>query len=212
MIQRLLLGAAILALAACGDAGGNGADGNGANAAQSGGGGGEMTANQVASEMANFRLDPGHWEITTTIENVRAEGMPPQAAQMMQAMRGRSETERECITPEEAANRGASFLANQRDADCTYRDFSMRGGRIAGTMTCQQPREGAQGGGEATIEMSGTFQPRSYDIRIATRAAGPIPGQEKAGTMTIDMRAQGRHIADSCPAGSQRGGGAAKGQ
>ncbi|HEX8525505.1 DUF3617 family protein [Allosphingosinicella sp.] len=178
MKYRLLLGIAFLGVAACG----------GSNENQS--------ANEVAAEMANVRLDHGEWEVETEIVSATGSGMP---AEMLNAMRGQKQTQKTCITREQAENPDASFLAGQREEGCTYRNFAMRGGRITGSVTCRPPQ--GQGEGQVTMEMTGTYQPRNYDINMTMNMNMQLPGQGARQSMAIETRAKGRRLGD-CPAGS----------
>ena len=179
MNHRLLLGIAFLGVAACG-----GSDRN-------------QTANEVAGEMANVRLDHGEWEVETEIVSASGNGMP---AEMLNAMRGQKQTQKTCITREQAENPNASFLAGQQEENCTYRDFAMRGGRITGSVACRPPQ--GEGQGEVSMTLAGTYQPRTYDITMTMNMNMQMPGQSARQTMAVETRARGRRIGD-CPAGSE---------
>jgi hypothetical protein len=74
------------------------------------------------------------------------------------------------------------------ESDCTYRDFSMRDGRMSGTMTCT----GGAGEGEMQMQMEGEYGPRSYDMTMTMAGEGMGDGQQ----MTMRVRTQARRIGD----------------
>lgn len=144
-----------------------------------------MSVNEVAAELANIEIAPGLWESTSEVLNVTAPNLP---RELQNRMKGPSRTSRHCITPEQASRPDANFLATRED-NCTYRDFSMRNGRMQGQMVCS----GGDMPGEATATMSGEYGPQSYDMRMRMEMAGPADS-----TMTIETRASGRRVGD-CP-------------
>lgn len=148
----------------------------------------EMSAKEVAKQLSSAKIEPGQWEATNEILSASAAGVP---ADMLKSMAGKATTIRNCITPEQAAKPDASFLTAQNNSNCTYRDFSMEGGKMTGTMTCN----GGAMPGTVEMKMNGTYGPRNYrmDMDMSTNATGV--------TMNIKSRATGRRIGD-CTAGS----------
>ena len=139
--QPLLCIAALLALGACGDKNGEKS--------------GNMSAGEVADQLAAVKIEPGEWEATNEIVSASAPGLPKEAlAQMI----GRKTTARNCVTPEQAAKPDANFLAAQKNSNCSYRGFSMQDGKIAGTMTCQ--------GGDMPGKMVMTMKARTTGHRV----------------------------------------------
>jgi len=145
-----------------------------------------MSVNEVAAELANVQIRPGLWESTSEVLNVTAPNLP---REVQNRMKGPSTTTRHCITAEQASRPDANFLATRQE-NCTYRDFSMRDGRMQGTMTCSS----GDMPGEATAAMSGQYGPESYDMRMRMEMEGPADS-----TMTIETRASGRRLGE-CPA------------
>lgn len=155
---------------------------------------GPQSAEEVAEEMSEVKIQPGQWEATQeTLEASMIgapEGMP---SGMLDAMKGHKTSVTYCITPEQAEKPGGDFLAAQKDAKCNYSDFSMSGGKISGTMTCQGP----DGQGQMTMKMAGSYTPTGYDttVEMDTSAMG-AEGMK----MHIKSRSSGKRIGD-CPAG-----------
>lgn len=150
----------------------------------------EMSADEVAEEIEDMRLRPGQWEVTSEVVSVEAEGMPEAA---LSQMRNTKTTATDCITEAEANQPEAGFLAAQEDMNCSYRDFSMRGGRIKGAMTCSP--EGM--GGEMAMVMDGTFERDSYAMDMDTEMSN-MGGMNM--DMTMKMRVSGKRLG-ACRAG-----------
>jgi hypothetical protein len=97
---------------------------------------------------------------------------------------GEKTTNRQCITPEEAAG---GFINKDEEANCTKEGLSLAGGRIQGSMTCTSEE------GKATIVLAGQHSGTSYDL------TSKISSQNEAGSMTIETRATGRRIGECTP-------------
>ena len=169
MIQRPLIAATVLLLAAC----------------DSGGGGGNMTAEEVAEEMSGMKMRPGQWSATNEIVSASAPGLPAEA---LKQMTGQKTTVSSCLTPEQAANPQANFLAAQKDTNCTYQDWSMEGGKMQGTMVC----EGEGMPGKMTMKMAGTYGEESYDMTMDMTTSGAAEGA----SFTFKARAVGRRTGE----------------
>lgn len=140
MKTQLILGAAILALAACGKPGGN----------ESGGGG--LLGGSV-------ELQPGEWEMKMEVVNVTAEGLPPGMLDGMK--KSASATNRSCMTPEEAkAPKGDIFAGNQ--SNCKSEGFTWSGGKIKGKTVCA----GQGGAGQTTMTMDGSYGAQNIDMTM----------------------------------------------
>ena len=151
--------------------------------------GSETSANEVARQLAQVRIEPGMWERSTEVLSVSAPGMPREYASRLT---GRRNSSRHCITPEQAARPNATFLATQRNSECSYRDFRMENGEVSGTMICRGPDTG-----EMRTRMSGRYGPQGYDMRMHIEA--PMQSGE---TMTTEMQVRGRR-AGPCEEGSE---------
>jgi hypothetical protein len=117
----------------------------------------DMTAEEVANELSGMKIEPGQWEATNEIIAANAPGMP---AGVLDQMIGQKTTVQNCITPEQAAKPSANFLAAQENSNCTYQDWSMKGGRMTGKMTC----EGGEMPGKMVMTMDGRYGSTAYDI------------------------------------------------
>jgi Protein of unknown function (DUF3617) len=169
-MHRLLIPAALIILCSCSDEPEKGR---------------AMTAEEVADELSAMKIEPGQWEATNEILSASAPGMPQDA---LKQMVGQKTTMQNCITPEQAAKPSANFLAAQENSNCTYQDWSMRGGRMTGTMTC----EGGEMPGKMVMTMDGKYGSTSYDMKMDMNTTG-LPENM---TMTIKARTTGRRVGD----------------
>jgi hypothetical protein len=176
--RRFASAAALAALAGCG----GGEDGN-RNAA--------TDAKAVAGELARVEVRPGLWEVRSALLSATQPGLPLEIAERM---KGPRPAVRHCITPAQAARPDANFLAGQSSGQCSYRGFSMRGGRIAGTMACRAPD-----GAETRARMSGTYAPESFDMRMDMET----PGFGTA-TLALVVQQSGRRIGDCSDEGERK--------
>ena len=188
-MKRIVTAAvAALLLASCGSrdqAGNGGAGGEGGNAAA----GGEAAAEGGAGPGgATVSLQPGQWETTVEVLRLNMANMPNMPAGMTTPLPPPT-TVRSCLTPEQARQPNANFMTGSGDqGGCTFENFSMAGGRISGTVTCN-----SQGTSMRTT-MNGRFAADSYEMESES--------QVSANGATIDTasRIVSRRIGD-CPAG-----------
>ena len=143
-----------------------------------------MTVEEVADQLSGMQIEPGLWELTSEVTDVRAPNLPREVQSRMIGPRSRL---RHCIPPEQAARPSANFLAARGDHGCTYRDFTVAGGRVRGAMSCP----------DATAVMDGRYGPQAYDMGMEMRS--PMPG---GAVMTLQVRAKGRRLG-ACPEGSE---------
>ncbi|HEX8625729.1 MAG TPA: DUF3617 domain-containing protein [Allosphingosinicella sp.] len=185
MKTQLILGAAALALAACGSSGGDKAGGGGngsASAAGSGSGSG-----------SGVNLQPGEWEMTMNVVNVKVEGLPEGVADAMKKEGGKAT--RTCMTEEEAKGPKADMFTKDNPGNCKSEGFSWSGGRIQGKTIC----EGQQGGaGKTQMTMDGRYSAQSIDMTMKSET--DMMGK----AMTMEMRLTGRRVGE-CTAATKEG-------
>lgn len=186
-MKLIVTAAAALLLVSCGsrDQAGNQSTDNAAGNAAAGEAGAE---GGPAAGGATIALRPGQWETIVEVLRLNMADMPNMPAGMTTPLPPPT-TVRSCLTPEQARQPNANFLTGSGDqGGCTYQDFSMAGGRIRGTVTCN-----SQGTNMRTT-MDGTFGGDSYRIESES--------QVSANGATIDTatRITARRIGD-CPAG-----------
>ena len=155
-------------------------------------GDGKITADEVAEEMNTVRLEPGEWENTVEIVDVKVDGLPEGVSSgVMDSMKGKVTTSKSCITKDEADNPGAQFFAAQEKTNCEVKKFDMSGGAVSSEMSCSN-----MGGapGNMTMAMDGQYGPSSYDMTM--KMNGGASGMK----MDISAKSSGKRIGD-CPAG-----------
>ena len=180
-MRKLLVSVAILGLiGGCTD---KGADKDGD---------GKITADEVAEEMNKVTLEPGEWENTVEIVDVKVEGLPEGTPDgVMDGMKGKVTTSKSCITEEEAKNPGAQFFAAQEKTNCEVKKFNMSGGAVSSEMACKNMGGGP---GNMTMTMDGQYGPSSYDMTM--NMMGGAAGMK----MNISAKSNGKRIG-SCPTG-----------
>ncbi|WP_353229708.1 DUF3617 domain-containing protein [Novosphingobium sp.] len=151
------------------------------------------SASEVASKVtdAGIHFQPGAWETTAKMADVSIEGLSPEmAAAMKSAMAqnaaGPAHVTRTCLTPEKAEKPDSTFFG-KGDSHCTYKDFTMGGGKIAGTMACKDE------GGDRTMTMNGSYTPDSYTMDMT------MAGDHGGKAMTMHLVATSHRVGDCRP-------------
>jgi hypothetical protein len=133
---------------------------------------------------------PGLWASSVTIESIDMPGAPPQMAEQIKRALAEQHQQKfeSCLTAEEAKRPKEDFFAG-RNNQCRYDHFTMSDGKIDARMNC------SQGSNSHVMEMSGTYSPDSYAMRVKMEGK---PGDGPA--MTIATRVDARRTGE-CPAG-----------
>lgn len=194
MKTGLILGAAALALAACGSSGGEKSEsaGNGSAAAApesrgsaaSASGGGDGSGGQVT-------LQPGEWDMKMEVVNVKVAGLPEGVAE---GMKQEGKTSRTCMTEQEAKGPTADMFTKDNATNCKSESFTWSGGRIQGRTSC----EGQGGTGKTVMTMDGRYSPQSIDMTMKSET--DLMGKG----MTMEMRLTGRRVGE-CTAATKEG-------
>ncbi len=146
---------------------------------------------EVAAQVRNATSEPGFirpgkWLSQSSVEEVSAPGVPPQVRKHMEDMlAGRQSTE-SCLAPEQAGRPDERFFTGGGD-QCRYEHFRMGDGKIDAKMTC------SQGGGSQVMDMTGTYSPDSYQLRMTTNTQ--FPGGAAEG-MTMRMRVDAKRVGE----------------
>lgn len=134
-------------------------------------------ATQAAKESPRAQMQPGEWEMATEMLEMNIPGMPAGA---MPAQMKNGSTFKTCMKNDKP---DASFFQGNKNSNCTYKDFSMEGGHVKGTATCDNE------GQTMTMTMDGQYGAESYDMTMAM----------KSEQMSMKMHTSGKRIGD-CPA------------
>jgi hypothetical protein len=165
---------------------------NDAAAAQAGGGAGSPASG--AQE-----IQPGQWEMVTQLTSMDIPGAPPQVVQQMRAQQGRTETDRTCITPEQARNPLRELrdtMSGPRGGSCRRLEDTFGGGVIRIRLACQSPSGGR---GTAELSVEGRFTATTLTATVSINAQGPNVGGPGTTAMRMSTNLRGRRIGD-CPA------------
>lgn len=165
---------AVLLLASCGGPSGNRQKAEAGNAATP----------APSGAVAAVAMQPGQWEITTEVLRMEVPNMPKGVS----APTPPPTTVRTCLTPQQASAPSGGFLTGSGESGgCTTQNMSMSGGRIQGTVQCDQQ------GSTMRSTMDGQFSPTGFEVnqRVETSAQGM--------NMTMQSRTSGRRVGD-CPA------------
>ena len=162
--------------------------------------GGIMSANEFAEKLNNVKLQSGEWEAVQEIADVRVDGVPPGVSpDAFTRLIGQRSTVRYCLTPEQANNPSADFLAAQEDSTCSYSSMDMKNGMIKASMSCDVPN---QKSGKMRILMDGTYSADSYDLDMNVDTTD-LPNNLK---MTMKIKATGKYLG-ACQADDAKEGG-----
>jgi hypothetical protein len=194
MKTQLILGAAALALAACGSSrgdDGNAGAGNGSAGNASASNGPAAAATGGGSE-TGVTLQPGEWEMKMEVVNVKVEGLPEGIAEGMK--KEGAKASRTCMTPEEAKGPKPDIFTKDNPGNCKSEGFSWANGRIQGKTTCS----GEGGVGKTQMTMDGRYSPQSIDMSMKSET--DMMGK----AMVMEMRMTGRRVGE-CTAATKEG-------
>lgn len=180
MRKYLIVGIAVLALAACSNKGAD-ADGDG-----------KVSADEAKAEMADggaMAMQAGEWETKISFSDIEAKGLPPESAKMMKAKMAEGTTTKSCMTKEQAEKPGSDFFGAPPEANCTFDELDRSSNSMKVAMTCKPAPN-------MTIKskMDGTFAATTYAMTIEQSTEGPPMGAIK-----MKGKIAGKRIGD-CPA------------
>jgi hypothetical protein len=125
----------------------------------------EEVANAAAAAQTNTPpLRAGQWETRVEMLKIDMPGMPPQMVEMMK--KRSATTVSSCMTEEQARKPSAETFAPNRNAKCTFRHFTMGGGKLDATMACKE------GEGAMTMTMKGDYAPEKIDYQATIDTNG----------------------------------------
>ncbi|MBA3836006.1 MAG: DUF3617 domain-containing protein [Sphingomonas sp.] len=134
-------------------------------------------------------IRPGKWVSNVSVEQMEMPGMPPQAAEQMKRMIAQTHTSEACLTPEEVKEPKAGFFGGNEN--CRYDHFTMRRGKIDAKMRCEA------GGASQIMEMTGTYSPEAYEMRMKATSEGGSASQGMTMQMKVDAKRTGECTADA---------------
>jgi len=150
---------------------------------------------------ARVAMEPGEWEMTMRVTNVRMDNLPPEMREETRGMRtNETRTSRNCMTVTADVVR----IENLRFAvpgpgpgrstiGCRIEELAMEGGRISGRMSCDGVPVRTGRTMSMSGELDGSYTARSMDVR----ARGEVRTGAYGGS--AEMRITGRRLG-ACPA------------
>lgn len=203
-------GAAALAALLLVGCGGQNRNRNDANAAGEGNRAASAPRNPVAEDAGslagNLRprsLQPGDWEMISQMTSVEAPGAPPEMVDQMRAnLPNQRQTQRQCVTPEEAANLARNLIGrNAGSQGCEFSDTTFAGGVVRIIATCRAP----DGSASMSLSVEGEFTATQLNSVMRVEVTGPNPTGE--GTQTVRMAGTmtGRRLGPCAASGSALG-------
>jgi uncharacterized ParB-like nuclease family protein len=153
-------------------------------------------ANAAAEKVET--ITPGQWTVTTEITDVRLPAMEGEDRQMADAMtqqmKGRTQTQTSCVTPEQARGPNSTLIGGTNNGACSFESFSLLRGALNAVLTCR--KEGNPG--QMVIATSGTYGGDKVDLETVMRVEETLD-QPKDKALRIVSTVTGRRIGD-CPA------------
>jgi hypothetical protein len=147
-------------------------------------------------------MEPGQWEMTMRVVNVRMDNLPAgMRTEMSQMRNNQSRTSRDCLTVSADVVRIQNLrftvpnVGRGPAPGCRIAELSMKGGRIRGEMSCDGLPAAPFGDAQTMSmsgEMNGTYTARSLDL---TARGEMRMGAQNGGA---EIRVTGRRIG-ACP-------------
>ncbi|WP_066589708.1 DUF3617 domain-containing protein [Sphingomonas pruni] len=136
------------------------------------------TTGDAPPTVASLRMQPGKWETTITTLETKTSGLPAGMPAGMTPPKPAPQTITACVTPEQATKGPGEMLKNAK-VDCTIKNSTFTGGRIASEASCKLPN------GTMTMNTTGSYSPTevTYDTEAAI-SAGPVSSTTKTHTVS----------------------------
>jgi hypothetical protein len=140
----------------------------------------------VSAPLSAEVIAPGRWDVASTAVDVVIPGAPDFLLRMM---KGKSKSERKCLTRTMADRGVASLLVPDPKAQCHVDSEQIGDGRYAQTLTCPQRR-----GPPMRIQRAGRYDPSGFSGWL------DMDGQTPKGPMHVRLTQKATHVADTCEA------------
>lgn len=129
-------------------------------------------------------IQPGNWDVRSTAVDLVVPGTP---AFMLKMAKGKSKTERRCVTPENAAEGIAVVLAPDAKSNCRQNSSQASGGRFEQVLSCTQ-----KSGAPLRVIRTGSYDTAGFTARLI------MTGQTSRGAMRVVMDQTARNTARAC--------------
>ena len=138
----------------------------------------------LPSATAAQSIQTGRWDVTSTAVDLVVPGAP---AFLLRMIKGRSKSERKCISPELSATGVAALLAPDPKAQCHIDSQQIADGRYSQTLTCPQKQ-----GPPIKIRRAGSYDASGFAGRL------DMSGQTPKGAMSMILDQKATHAAGAC--------------
>jgi hypothetical protein len=129
-------------------------------------------------------IPAGKWDVTSTAVDLDIPGAP---SFLLRMLKGRSKSERKCVSAEQASTGVAALLAPDPKAQCKVGSLQISDGRYRQALTCPQ-----KSGPPIQITRSGTYDALGFAGHLE------MAGQAPKGPMHITLEQKATHVAGIC--------------
>jgi hypothetical protein len=138
----------------------------------------------LPATLAAQTIPAGRWDVTSTAVDIVAPGVPSFLVRMM---KGKSKSERKCVSPDSAKTGIVALLAPDPKAQCHVDSQQVADGHYAQALTCPQ-KQGAPIG----ITRFGHYDANGFSGRL------DMAGQTPKGPMSMVLDQQASHVPGTC--------------
>lgn len=146
---------------------------------------GEVAREMDRADTGTSFVNPGKWEQSATLLEIDAPGMPPQIAEAMKSAMQTTQVHQTCLSAEQAKSPREDFFAGA-EKNCRYDHFKWGNGEVDLKLLC------AESGTTRTMELTGTYEPDSYQMAMTVSAKGNNPAE----TMNMKMKVDAKRVGD----------------
>ena len=145
----------------------------------------ESVAKKVAESGEQIRPRAGRWRNEMKLEKLEIPGMPAQLKEAMNKQLSAGQTHFSCLTPEQAERPNAAFFQKEASG-CTYKHFTMAGGKVDAEMVCDRGQ-----GQQQTMTMSGTYSDERFDMHMSSQGT-----MARGMTMNMTMSVKAERVGE----------------
>jgi hypothetical protein len=142
------------------------------------------------------RIQHGRWDFEVVTTELEAPGLPAELQQQARAALNQPQVNRECVTPDKAANPLREIreqLTRSQDMACQTSDDIFAGGVIRFRASCRSSNGGP---GQLQLTLEGRFEAITLQASVTVNAE--VPNPNGSGTLTLRTRGtlRGRRVGD----------------
>jgi hypothetical protein len=150
----------------------------------------------AACSRAPDRIQHGRWDLEVVMTELDAPGLPAEAVQQARAALNQPQTNRQCVTANEAANPLREIreqLTGNQSLACQTSDDVFSGGVIRFRSSCRNSNGTP---GQLQLAIEGRFETITLQASVTVNAE--VPNPNGSGTLTLRTRGtlRGRRVGD----------------